>query len=432
MNNTKPESDFIIVGAGLTGLAAASSLSRRGNSVTVLESAERPGGRVRTDSVDGFLLDRGFQVFLNSYPEAKAILDFGDLKLHSFFQGSRVWDGRRWSVMADPQTHPAYIFHTLFSSTGTIGDKLRVAKLKYSSQSGDGDGVWESSDSTTLEYLRGYGFSERFIDVFFRPFMGGVFLEPELSVSSRYFRYLYRFFGNGRACLPENGMQAIPDQLVSRIPSGAIICGCRVTALQGNQVHAENGVRFTAQKGIILATPDISRISGLSDEDETTVMDWLSTCTVYFKAPTSQHWKPCLYLNGGPDRLVNSVAVLNKVAPSYSPSGWDLISVALNRIPPGDDITLSGHVKSSLVSMIPEIILKNWELLRVDRLTKALPSIARAIPFKPTGPKLVNAESGTCPVIHAGDGVNTPSIQGALESGRQAAELAAKIGDRLN
>ncbi len=79
--------DVLIVGAGLSGLSCALWLHEGGLSVLVLEASDGIGGGVRTDEVEGFLLDRGFQVFLMAYPEAQRVLDYGALDFKPFYPG---------------------------------------------------------------------------------------------------------------------------------------------------------------------------------------------------------------------------------------------------------------------------------------------------------------------------------------------------------
>ncbi|MDX1675707.1 MAG: FAD-dependent oxidoreductase, partial [Longimicrobiales bacterium] len=221
--------DVVVVGGGLAGLAAAVGLQAGGLDVQLLEASDRVGGRVRTDGVDGFLLDRGFQVLLTAYPEAGRVLDLEALELRPFHPGARIRVGDAFTRIGDPFRRPADLWPTLRSPVGTLADKLRVARLRarsvlqtpgfatrpaYRRLAGDAAGpAGDGSGSTTMERLEQEGLSDGMIERFFRPFLGGVFLESELVTSSAFFDFVMAMFSAGSAALPAGGMEAIPRQL---------------------------------------------------------------------------------------------------------------------------------------------------------------------------------------------------------------------------
>lgn len=183
---------------------------------------------MRTDEVDGFLLDRGFQVFLSAYPEARRILDLEALDLRPFRAGALVMRGGRRRRLMDVFRCPRYLLETAMQPIGTVWDKLLVAKLRHWVRRSSVDDIAARDDRATEDYLRDYGFSEGMIDGFFRPFYGGIFLERELRTSSRMFEFTFKMFAEGSATLPAGGMSAIPRQLAARLPRGSIRLNTRV------------------------------------------------------------------------------------------------------------------------------------------------------------------------------------------------------------
>jgi phytoene dehydrogenase-like protein len=420
--------DVIVIGGGLAGLTAALRLQEQGLHTIVLESSDSPGGRIRTDHVDGFLLDRGFQVLLSAYPVVADTFDSQSLDLQPFFNGASIWNGRRWGILADPFSHPSRIAATLTCPVGNLRDKILIARLRLWCRSRSLESILNHRDMTTAEFLRKFGFSNNFIDQFFRPFMGGVFLDPSLSVSCRFFLYLYRFFGSGRTCLPGAGMQAIPDSLVSRLKKGTVRCGEKVVRIDEKEgvVTTASGNSLRPAKGMVLAVDgDQSKLilgATASDRQESR---WFSTTTVYYRfrssARISDYWGSRLHLNGSGQGCVNSMVLLSQVAGNYAPSGWELLSVSLNGIPSDDDERIDFLIREECGRMDLPPDLAQWERMGVYRIPHALPAIASEIPFVPGQPQV--RRNGASAIVLAGDHTRTPSIQGAVESGRMAADL---------
>jgi phytoene dehydrogenase-like protein len=214
--------DAVVIGAGLAGLSCALSLEAAGVSVTLLEAGDAPGGRVRTDLIEGFRLDRGFQVLLTAYPEAKRLLDYPALQLKQFEPGALVWHGGKFHRFADPFRNPMGAARFLFDSIVPLADKLHVAKLRARVQRGTWEEIFARTERTTRDYLQAVPFSADIIERFFEPFFAGVFLEPELVTSSRFFEFLFRIFSLGDTAVPAAGMQQIPLQLAAKLRPGTL------------------------------------------------------------------------------------------------------------------------------------------------------------------------------------------------------------------
>lgn len=398
----------IVVGGGLSGLACAVRLAEGGVSPRVLEASDGVGGRVRSDQVNGFVLDRGFQVFLSAYPEAGRLLDLAALDLRRFRAGALVFkDGKSQRVM-DVFRHPQYLVGSALAPVGTVVDKLRVAKLRFGRRDRMG-----GPDRTTEAFLRDYGFSTGMIDGFFRAFYGGIFLERDLRTSSRMFEFTFRMFSEGHATLPARGMQAIPDQLVARLPAGSIRLQAAVRTVEPRAVVLESGERLTAD-AVVVAT-DASTTRRLLPEFSAAA-GWRAVTGIYFSAPRSPMNEAIIALNGG-GGLVNNVCVISDVVPEYAPAGKSLVSVSVLGEPA--EAGLEAAVLAELeVWFGPQV--RSWEHLRTYPIRQALPE-------QPTTPLRdgVQQQDG---VFVCGDHCTSASIEGAVVSGMQTAEFLLRGG----
>jgi phytoene dehydrogenase-like protein len=184
----------LIVGGGLAGLACAIRLQEAGARPFIFEGSDGVGGRVRTDAVDGFLLDRGFQVFLDAYPEAGDLLDKDSLDLRAFRPGALIYTTAGLRRVMDVFREPRHLVESVFAPVGSLADKLRVAALKWRLKRLSAADIARHDDMTTEAYLTRAGFTPPMIGGFFRSFYGGIFLERELQTSSRMFEFTFKMF----------------------------------------------------------------------------------------------------------------------------------------------------------------------------------------------------------------------------------------------
>lgn len=402
-------SHVVIVGGGLAGLTCARRLQARGQSCLVLEASDAVGGRVRTDRVDGFRLDRGFQVLLTAYPAAQRWLDYDALKLRHFVPGARVWADGGMHTVSDPMREPGDLLATLAAPVGSLGDKLKIATLRSEARRGSLDDVFTRPETTALEALQAHGFSERMIERFLRPWLGGIFLDASLSASSRMLMFVLRMFAEGHAAVPEAGMQAIPEQLAAGLAAGTVRLNATVTAVDAGGVILQSGERLSADH-VVVATDGTAASRLLPALPQTS---WRAVTCVYFAAPASPTDAPVLVLNGSSAGVVNNVAVMSDVAPGHAPAGQSLISVSLLSDARGDDRAVAAQVQAELTQWFGSSA-GAWRWLRSYRIPQALP-VRR--PLQRVAPVPVRPGVWT-----AGDFLSTPSIQGAMESGELAAD----------
>ena len=323
--------EIIIIGAGLSGLACAIELQKAGKLPLLLEASDGPGGRVRTDEVDGFLLDRGFQVYLDAYPTAGQLLDLDQLNLQAFEPGALVFRGGKLHRVIDAFRRPKELLNSACAPIGSLFDKARVGRLRFSMMRTPNEDIADTKDVSTEQYLRDFGFSSTIIDRFFRSFYGGIFLERELRTSSRMFEFTFKMFSKGSATLPAQGMGQISQQLAQHLPADRILYDSPVTHIKGTEVHLASGQVYSASR-IVVATP-VHQARQLLPELNIPDVGWRSVTNLYFSATKSPINEALIVLNGQGSGLVNNVAVLTDVVPGYAPKGQALISVSLLGLP---------------------------------------------------------------------------------------------------
>ncbi|WP_262897382.1 NAD(P)/FAD-dependent oxidoreductase [Flavobacterium sp. CG_23.5] len=409
--------DVIIVGAGLAGLSAAVHLHRQGRKVLVLEASDRAGGRIKTDSHEGFLLDRGFQVLLTAYPETKTLLNYKDLKLRKMLPGATVlYDGGSFEI-ADPFRRPSAALATLFAPVGTFKDKINTLWLKNRLQKLTIEAIFEQPEQTTRKQLADYGFSPKMIQRFYAPFLSGIFLENELQTSRRMFDFVMKMFSDGDVAVPALGMEEIPKQLVAMLPEGNIQCHTKVTAVDGNKVTTADGTVFEANQ-ILLATTANNLTQKFFTKQKMTSHQ---VTNVYFEASEAPTKKAVVVLNASTHKKwVNNLTVMSNVSEAYAPKGKVLISVSYNGIPTVDDATLAENMKEELKQWYGEKV-NSWKMLKAYRIEYALPT------QESVRNEIAASEIKISDTLYiCGDNLLNGSINAALKTGRLAAE-AMKI-----
>jgi len=403
--------EVAIVGAGLAGLACARILVEGGKSVVVFEAADAVGGRIRTDHVEGFLLDRGFQVFLTAYPEAKRWLDYRALDFKPFFNGALIYKGGKLHRLADPFREPSSALATLFAPIGTPLDKLRVLRLRKVTQFPRMDEVMSRPEITALEAVRErYGFSDGFIEAFIRPFFGGISFDTSLSASSRMFDFVFRMFGEGYAVLPAGGMEAIPKQIAAVLPAHTVQLNTPVSHIDQQTVHLRDG-RTVEAKTIVVATDAPTAAEHFGIPHTATPR---GTVAFYYAADRAPIPDAALVLNGTGSGLVNNAQVLSNVQPTYAPDGKALISAVVVGIPAIPEDELERKVREELGALFGSDAL-TWKFLRAYTIPHALPGNSLD-PLQ----KTFYVRNG---LFCTGDARSTPSINGALLAGRRLGEV---------
>ncbi len=403
--------EVLIVGGGLAGLSCAVQLQNAGVPYRLFEASDRVGGRVRTDRVDGFLLDRGFQVFLDAYPEPRRVLDFEALQLQAFLPGALVFTGSRLVRLADPLRCPAAFGDLVRQKIAGVRDAVKTLALRRSASRMSADGPSGSRDQATMAFLREKGFSARMIDMFWRPFLGGIFLEPDLETSRRMFDFVFGMFTRGRATLPASGMEAIPRQLAEKLDASRIHLETPVERIEPNRLWAR-GESWGAQ-AVVLAADGWSAASLVPSLHAPQPR---GVCNLYFRAARPPYEGPWLALNGAGSGCVNNLAVPSNVCPSYASGGEALVSVSVLAADARDVDLLPERVRDELSAWFGDQV-RAWTHLRTYHLPHALP--AQNPGWLEPVERPVQLADG---LLVCGDHRDNASIQGAMVSGRRAAE----------
>lgn len=399
-----------VVGGGLAGLVCARALARAGRDAHVFEVGKEIGGRMRTEiHRDGFRLDHGFHVFLTGYPSVKSEIDLERLNVHPFQPGCVVSKGGKLYPLVD--TIAAARF-----PLATLGDKFRLRGLR----SADPD---RTPDRSTLEHLRALGYSRKIIDAFFVPFFGGVFLDRSLANSSRYFASVVKSLMAAPVGIPHGGTGSVPAQIAEGIPAVAIHTGCTVEAVRlegGRALGLTIGGTEIRADAVVLAcgAPETARLSGLP-------MPQLSArgmTVVYFAAKEPPTEEKRLFIRGDADGWTNHFAVLTNVAPELAPAGHHLLMGAILGVPDQNEGAIAELVRNEMAWWFPHGLTHTWRWLRTFKLPDAQwafpPGMAAQLPGTRT-----EVEG----LFLAGDFTREPSVEGAIRSGREAAQAVEAI-----
>ncbi len=405
----------VIIGGGIAGLCCALRLQEKSIPCVVLEASDAPGGRVRTDKVDGFLLDRGFQVLLTAYPEARRLLDYRALRPRTFAPGALVRVRGKLHRVSDPFRQPWTLPATLLAPVGSLADKLAVARLRRHVRQGEVEEIWTRSETSSLEALRSFGFSPRMIDSFFRPFLGGIFLETELDTSSRMLEFVFRMLSEGRAALPAAGMGAISEQLAARLAPGTVRLDARVEGIGDGAVYLSRKRERVPAAAVVVATEAKEAARILPDLHPP---GFHQTACLYYAAPKAPLSKAILVLNGEGSGPVDNLCVPSAVAPTYAPAGQALISATVIGAADAEERSLEHEVRRHLTSWFG-IEVADWRHLRTYRIPLALPARKSLEPAALP----VRRKPG---IYVCGDHRETPSLLGAMVSGRRAAEAVGE------
>lgn len=429
----RAEEKVVIVGAGVAGMACALELKERGIPFTILEAEEEPGGRVRTDMVDGFLLDHGFQILLTSYPEAQRILDYSQLELQPFYAGALVRYAGGFHRVADPLRAPLDALSSLVPShpIGSILDKLLVGVLRLQAHLGTIDQLYMRPDITINERLStnvifGLSFSKEMIDRFFRPFLGGIFFDSKLRTNAHELDFVFRMLGLGQNCLPRKGMRAISESMASMLPPGTLQLNTPVSsvAADGSSLKLVNGATLKSA-AIVVATDGVAARKLLHNEMLGPEGETKKTMCLYFAidgdAPSQE---PILYLNGDGvedaegTTIINNMCFPSTVSSAYAPVGKSLASVSLIGIPTQPDDEVAADVKRQLADWFGASV-QDWKFLKAYRIPYCQPN--QEPPSRREKPVQVKPF-----IFVAGDHRETASLQGALRSGTRCGEAVSR------
>jgi protoporphyrinogen oxidase len=403
----KKEYKIHIIGAGISGLIAARVLEDSGFNPVVIEATDRAGGRVKTDILNGFQLDHGFQVLLTSYPAAQKYLDFEALDLQLFLPGASVFKNKKQKIIGDPLRDLSLLFPTLLSGIGSLSDKLRILKLNNYLKKKSLSAIFSDPEQSTFSYLKAYGFSTNIISEFFKPFFSGIFLETQLETSSRMFEFIYKMFGEGDASIPKAGIEAIPMQLLQNLNHTTFNYTTKVASIKDGEVVLENGTKLESHFTIV-ATEASSLISNLRNQ----ATQWKSCDNLYFETDKRVIQDKLIGLIATEGTLINNIFYPTSLQ-TASESSKELLSVTVI-----DNQNLS---KEMLIEEVKKELsehcgIDSCQFIKQYTIPMALPRLEN-LKYE----MLASETRLTTSVFLAGDTQLNGSLNAAMISGERAA-----------
>lgn len=392
-----------IIGAGVSGLIAAYELERNGFHPTILERSDSVGGRVKTLEEKGLHLDVGFQVLLSAYPLAQHYLDMESLDLRKLESGAMIYaNGKRYRI-GDPLRNASVLFPTLFADIGSIGDKFKILKLNNKLKQKSIEAIFETPEQSTLEYLKDFGFSDKIIGRFFRPFFAGIFLEPDLRTSSRMFEFVYKMFGEGYATIPSKGIGAISEQLKSKLSHTTFEFNTEVKEVNSAKLVLASGEE-RPHEGVIITGNASSLLPNMKDQE----VQWKHCTCVYFEVDGTNIPAATIALIADPNKRSN-----NLYAFTDAQSGKTILSVTC--------LHTHGITDQELINQVTDEVKQYTECgqaryIHHYHIDQALPDIEHLrMTTQPSESKVMDK------VYLAGDYLFNGSLNAAMESGRLAA-----------
>lgn len=397
-----------IIGAGISGLIAAYELEQEGFQPTIIEKSDKVGGRVKTLHENGLQLDLGFQVLLSAYPLAKKYLDMEALELKKLESGAMIYSNGKTYRIGDPSRNLSLLFPSLFANIGSMGDKFKILKLNRKLKKKILEEIFNSPETTTLKYLKAFGFTDKIISSFFKPFFTGIFLEPDLHTSSRMFEFIYKMFGEGYATIPKNGIGAISDQLKSKLKHTKFIFNCEVEEVTNDQITLNSGEKKSHQ-GVIVTNNASKLIPNLKDQ----TVNWKSCSCLYFEVNQTNIPKNSIALVADEGMYSNNLYAYRDEA-----SKKLILSVTTLK---HDDLP-----KQKLLDIITAEVKQYTGAKEINHIHSysinyALPDIQNLRMSAPTSESQLLDN-----IFLAGDSLLNGSLNAAMESGRLASKSLAQ------
>lgn len=400
--------DIYIIGAGVSGLIAAYELEQEGFQPTIIERTAEVGGRVKTINEQGYALDLGFQVLLSSYPLVNKYLDLDALQLQKLESGALIYTNKKAYRIGDPSRDWKVLIPTIFAKIGSISDKLKILKLNKRLKNKSIQEIFDSEETSTLQYLVNFGFSSTIIESFFKPFFAGIFLEPKLQTSSRMFEFVYKMFGDGYAAIPKFGMGEISLQLRNKLQQTEFIFNSEVEEVTDHHILMSSGERKT-HHGVILASNTPSLLNQINEQS----IKWKACMCLYFEVDQTNIPDKTIALITGSDTYSNNLYAYKDVG-----TGKTVLSVTV--------LEFEMKTDQELIQTIIEEVKQHTGATKVNyikhyAIKKALPDLDNLKTTLKSGENQVDEH-----LFVAGDGLLNGSLNAAMEAGRLAADALMK------
>jgi len=417
IRESKEKIKIHIIGAGVSGLIAAKVLEESGYSPTLIESSNDVGGRIKTFIKEGYQIDKGFQVLLTEYPHAKKHLDYKALKLQKLVSGASIFINKKQFIIGNPIKHISLLIPTLSSDIVTVSDKLKILKLYLYLRFKSIDKIFSSKELKTIVYLEKYGFSKKIIDDFFKPFFAGIFLETELSTSSRMFEFVFKMFAQGEVAIPESGIQEIPYQIAKKLTKTNFMFNTQVDKIYDGEIVLKNKIKIKSDYTIVA-----TEVNNLLDGHNLSSVKWKSCVNFYFEIDKKSLDNGLIGLLPGNNTVINNIFFVSGIKSKIT-GPKELLSVTV--------IDSKSFSNGDLIERV-KYELKKYCCINVIRLIsqfnipKSLPDLSD-ISYTKTLPEFQISDG----IFLAGDHRLNGSLNAAITSGEMAASQLIQI-DKLN
>ena len=407
IRESKEKIKIHIIGAGVSGLIAAKVLEESGYSPTLIESSNDVGGRIKTFIKEGYQIDRGFQVLLTEYPQAKKHLDYKALKLQKLVSGSSIFIKNKQFIIGNPIRNISLLIPTLFSDIGTVTDKLNILKLYLYLRFKSVEKIFLSKELKTIDYLKKFGFSIKIINGFFKPFFAGIFLETELSSSSRMFEFVFKMFAQGDVAIPESGIQEIPYQIAKKLTKTNFVFNTQVDKIFDGEIILKNKIKIKSDYTIIA-----TEAKNLIDGHNCSSVKWKSCINFYFETDKKSLMCGLIGLVPGNNTVINNIFFVSGIK-SKTTGPKELLSVTV--------IDPKSYSNGDLIERV-EYELKKYCGIKVIRLISQF-NILKSLPDLKdiSSTKKLSEFQISDTIFLAGDHKLNPSLYAAITSGEMSA-----------
>ena len=417
IRESKEKIKIHIIGAGISGLIAAKVLEENGYSPTLIESSNNVGGRIKTIIKEGYQLDKGFQVLLTEYPKAKKHLDYRALRLQKLVSGACIFINNKQFIIGNPIRNISLLIPTLFSDIGNISDKLKILKLYLYLRFKSIEKIFSSKELKTIDYLEKYGFSKKIIENFFEPFFAGIFLETELSTSSRMFEFVFKMFAQGDVAIPESGIQEIPYQIAKKLTRTNFMFSTQVDKILEGEIILKNKSKIKSDYTIIA-----TEAKNLLEGHNLSSVKWKSCVNFYFEIEKKSLRNGLIGLLPGKNTVINNIFFVSGIKSKFT-GAKQLLSVTVIDSKSFSNGNLIDRVKYELKKYCRINVIR---LISQFNITKSLPDLHDLSNTKtPSEFQISNS------IFLAGDHELNPSLNAAITSGEMSALQLIKI-DKLN
>jgi protoporphyrinogen oxidase len=397
---------IVIIGAGVSGLVAAINCEQAGFHPILIDADKQIGGRTQSITKDGEVLDNGFQVLLTEYTTVKKYLDLPSLHLKYFTPGAFVFKGRKEYELSDPLRHWWKLPNMIFSGIGTLMDKWHIFTLSRKLKNEAEERFFDGNTQSTLEFLKSYGFSDRIIHLFFKPFFSGIFLEDRLETPASMFQFVFGKFSKGQAAIPEKGIQEIPNQLFKKLKNTTLLLNKKVERVEDHELIFEDGETMGFDRLIVATDGQYLFEQGFEK------IPYHHHIQYYFKTDRPLLGKKIgLFADDTSDIL--TVAALGELKGIKKGGRGYLLSVTLKKEIDYDQLAIYKLIDDlRRFFKIPELPLT---LVHFNFIGRALPVCSRFYYHRPLT-DFIHAPN----VFLAGDYLLNPSLDAAMRSGEMA------------